>query len=434
MSRRRAAGVQERFNVWPGFTDVMVGLLLVFVFVVTLFTMAETVLSRSISKKDVELTRLHQEISAKSEALDRLTQEISRLEKLFQSEVQKTTDMQEQLASRSKELDLALSEIKEYAGLLDDRDLRLSEQSRRIDEALTAMKDKTDLLKDREQSIWELGLKLSGAERDLGQALGRIDDKDKALLELQARVHDLNTRIGSLNERIAAYTSEIARLNQLVSDSKTSEVQERTKASALQKEIASLQARLQEISAKLAGSEAEAEKKFRLSQLVDLLGQKDRQLEQLRKLAKYRSEFLAKLEQVFSGVPDIKIQGDRFIFQSEILFASGRSDINETGKRELDKFVKIYKEMVPKIPGDVDLVILVQGHTDIDPVRSSKYRSNWELSADRAMQVVRYLIESGLPPTRLGAAALGEFHPVEKGDTPEAKRFNRRIEIKITNL
>jgi chemotaxis protein MotB len=434
MSRRRATGVQERFNVWPGFTDVMVGLLLVFVFVVTLFTMTETILSRSISKKDVELTRLHKEIAGKSDALERLNQEISRLERLFQSEVEKTVDLQEQLASRGKELDLALSEIREYSELLGERDLQLSEQRRRIDSALSAIKDKTDLLKDREQRIWELGVKLSGADRDLGQAHTQITDKEKSLLELRARVSDLNARIGSLNERIAAYTGEIARLNQLVSESKETETQEKTKASALQKEIASLQARLQEISSKLAGTEAEAEKKFRLSQLVDLLGQKDRQLEQLRKLAKYRSEFLAKLEEVFSGVPDIKIQGDRFIFQSEILFASGRSDINETGKRELDKFVKIYKEMVPKIPPDVDLVILVQGHTDIDPVRSSRFRTNWELSADRAMQVVRYLIENGLPPTRLGAAALGEFHPVEKGDTPEAKRLNRRIEIKITNL
>lgn len=434
MSRRRAAGVQERFNVWPGFTDIMVGLLLVFVFVVTLFTMTETILSRSISKKDVELNRLHQEIASKATALDRLSEEIRRLEQLFQTETSKTADLQEQLAARSKELDLALAEVKEYSGLLNDREAQLEEKRHQLDTAQSTIREKSDLLKDREQSIWDLGLKLSGADRDLGEARGQVADKEKAMSAIQAKVADLNNRIASLHERIAAYTSEMERLNQLVSESRESENKERTKASALQKEIASLQAKLQEISAKLAGSEAEAAKKFRLSQLVDLLGEKDRQLEQLRKVAKYRSEFLAKLEQVFSGVPDIKIQGDRFIFQSEILFASGRADINESGKQELDKFVKIYKEMVPKIPKDVDIVILVQGHTDIDPVRSSKYRSNWELSSDRAMQVVRYLIEKGLPPTRLGAAALGEFHPVEKGDSPEAKRLNRRIEIKITSL
>jgi len=432
--RRRAAGFQERFNVWPGFTDIMVGLLLVFVFVVTLFTMTETILSRSLSKKDVELMRLHREISAKSEALERLSREISRLEELFQSQVGKTADIQEQLASRSKDLDLALSEIKEYSELLGERDLRIAEQRKAVDSALSEIKEKTDLLKDRDQSLWELGLKISGADRDLRQARSEIGEKEKSFSELQAKLTDLNTRIAKLNEQIAAYTSEIGRLNQLVSESRESEAVQKTKAADLQKEIVSLQAKLTDLSSKLAASQTETEKRFRLSQLVDLLGKKDKEIEQLRKLARYRSEFLAKLEEIFSGVPDIKIQGDRFIFQSEILFASGRSDINENGMRELDKFVKIYKEMIPKIPRDLDLLILVQGHTDIDPVRSSRFRSNWKLSAERALQVVRYLTEKGVPPTRLGAAALGEFHPAEKGETPEAKRFNRRIEIKITSL
>jgi chemotaxis protein MotB len=114
------------------------------------------------------------------------------------------------------------------------------------------------------------------------------------------------------------------------------------------------------------------------------------------------------------------------------LFASGSAEINETGKSELDKFVKIYKEMVPKIPKNIPLLILVQGHTDIVPVRSSRYKSNWELSSARAMQVVRYMIEQGIPATRLGASALGEFHPVAKGAAEADRRLNRRIEIKIT--
>lgn len=433
-SRRPSGWFQETFNVWPGFTDIMVGLLLVFVFVVTLFTMTETILSRVLSTKDVELQRLHTEISAKSEELEKLSQEISKLEQLFQSQVEAAKKLQEQLASRDRELELALAKIKSGSELLAAKDEQMSAQRKELETALEGIKEKSGLLQDREQRIWEMGLKLSQTDQDLTKAKAELSDKEKSLLDLRARLEALNSRVASLTSKIAGYMNEVNRLNRLLAESKESETAEKTKAAALQKEISSLQSKLEEISRKLARTEVAAEKKFRLSQLVNLLGQKDQEIENLRKLARYRSEFLAKLEQVFAGVPDIKVQGDRFVFQSEILFASGRAEINESGKKELDKFSTIYKEMIPKIPKGIDPIILVQGHTDVDPVRSSRYRSNWELSAARAMQVVRYLIEKGIPATRLGAAALGEFHPVEKGDSPEAKRLNRRIEIKITSL
>ncbi|MBI4964810.1 MAG: OmpA family protein [Desulfomonile tiedjei] len=434
MRSRRAGSFHESFNVWPGFTDIIVGLLLVFVFVVTLFTMTQTILSRVLTTKDVELQRLHGEISAKSQELERLSLEISKLEQLFQAQVDSATKLHEQLASRGKELELALAEIKANTELLAAKDERLTHQKKEVESALEGIKEKTTLLQDREQRIWEMGLKLSDKDQDLTKTKAELSDKEKSLLDLRARLEMLNSRVAGLNEKIAGYVAEVSRLNQLLAESQDSKTTEKTKAAALQKEIVSLQSKLEEISSKLAGTEAEAEKKFRLSQLVDLLGQKDQEIDRLRKLARYRSEFLAKLEEVFAGISDIKVQGDRFIFQSEILFASGRAEINESGKKELDKFAGIYKEMIPKIPTGVDLIILIQGHTDIDPVRSAKYRTNWELSSDRAMQVVRYLIEKGIPATRLGAAALGEFHPVEKGDSPDAKRLNRRIEIKITSL
>lgn len=433
-SRRAAGSFQESLKVWPGFTDIMVGLLLVFVFAVTLFTMTETILSRVLSTKDIELQRLHTEISDKSQELDRLSKEISRLEQLFQSQVDAAAKLEEQLASREKELELALGQVKAGSELLVARDEQLSTQRKELQSALEGIKDKTALLQDREQRIWEMGLKLSQTDQDLTKTKAELSDKDKSLLDLRARLEALNSRVASLTEKIAGYVDEVNRLNRLLAESKETETTEKTKASSLQKEIVSLQSKLEEISGKLARTEVEAEKKFRLSQLVDLPGQKDQEIHNLRKLAKYRSEFLAKLEQVFAGVPDIKVQGDRFVFQSEILFASGRAEINESGKKELDKFSSIYKEMVPKIPKGIDPIILVQGHTDIDPVKTTRYRSNWELSADRAMHVVRYLIEKGIPATRLGAAALGEFHPAEKGDSPSAKRMNRRIEIKITSL
>lgn len=504
MSSRRAGKLQERLDVWPGFTDVMVGLLLVFVLVATLFTITETILSQSLSEKDeelrrlsdeisqktkemealhqlisrktVEMERLHRELSQQTEEMRRLQNEISlktadlerlklevtRLEKLFQAQLEKTTGLEQLLAQRKEDLltateeikkktaalaeseqlvaklrgerDTALARVDETTARIKEQEKKAAEQRERIASALTEIGEKTELLREREKRVSELGLKIAEAETALSKAKAELAEKQARVGDLGATIQALNTKIESLNKKIAGYIDEINRLNRLVSEARESETSQKTRAASLQKEIVALTGKLNEISKKLVKAKAEKKKKFRLTQLVNLLGRKDKEIDRLRKLARYRSEFLAKLEKVFSGIPDIQVQGDRFVFQSEILFASGRANINESGKKELDKFIRIYKEMVPKIPKDLPLLILVQGHTDTDPVRPSRYRSNWELSSERAMEVVRYMIDKGIPATRLGASALGEFHPVAKGTTRKAKRLNRRIEIKITML
>lgn len=476
MRSRRAASSEERSNVWPGFTDIMVGLLLVFVLVVSLFTISETILSRTLSKKDKELLRLHDEISQKTEKMERLAKEINlkteemeklrteivRLEKLFETQVEKTAALEKLLTSRTEELGAATAELLRKTAQLDEKDqllagtrkdlesaladvqdksARLLEQDKlmsvqrqEIQVALSDLSAKTTLLQEKEKLASDLGLQLTETRGGLAKAREEIKEKGKAVGELSDTIESLNSRIAALNKKIADYVEEVNRLNSMVSEAKEAETTEKTKASALQEQIASLTSKLNELSKKLATVEKERDEQFRIGQLVNLLGEKDKEIDRLRKLAKYRSEFLAKLEEIFAGVSDIKVQGDRFVFQSEILFASGSAEINESGKKELDKFVEIYQEMVPKIPKDVPLLILVQGHTDIVPVRSLRYRSNWELSSARAMQVVRYMIEQGIPPTLVGASALGEFHPVTEGTTEADRRLNRRIEIKITTL
>jgi chemotaxis protein MotB len=462
MRGRQSQTFRESFNVWPGFTDVMVGLLLVFVFVVTLFTITQTILSRSILKKDTELERLQRELSTKSSELEKLGAEISKLEKLFQSETEKSGSLEQALALKVHDLETALAQLttrdldieektkeitrqkadlesalealKESAIEVVEKNRALSREKAEVGAALSKLEQSSSMLEEKEKRISELGLNLQETESALAKTRSETAEKTASLAELKARLDRLNARIADLNQKIAAYVAEIDKLNKLLAESKVEESSEKTKAATLQKEVTSLRSRLDEISAKLAKPKDEEKKDFKLSQLVELLGQKEQEIDRLRKLSKYRSEFLAKLQEVFSGLTDIRIQGDRFVFQSEILFASGKTEINESGKQELDKFVKIYKEMVPKIPPGLDLIIMVQGHTDTDPVKSARFQSNWELSAARAMQVVRYLIEKGIPASRVGASALSEFHPVEKGASVEAKRFNRRIEIKITTL
>ena len=482
----------------------MVGLLLVFVLVVTLFTISETILGRSLSKKDIELARLKKEAAEKTLEIERLRKErdvksteaeglsrdiakrITEIEILTREADEKASEIEtlrsdvyrkveeieglrkdialktaeaarlaQELASKGAEAQNLLWQNELKGGALErlkveiDRLEQLAADQRskianledlfaartkELETATTDIQTKTALLARSERRISELDTQLGKRGAELTGARGEIAKKAQSIHDLNAALEAQNKRIAELNKRMAKYAEEVKRLNGLLAEAKTAEAAHKTKAASLQKEIVTLHAKLEEIGAKLSAAKEDAKKKFKISQLVGLLGEKEKEIERLRKLAKYRSEFLAKLESVFTGVPDIKVQGDRFVFQSEILFASGSAIINEAGKKELDKFIRIYKEMESKVPKDLDLIILVQGYTDTDPVRSSRYRSNWELSSERALQVVRYMIEKGVPPTALGASALGEFHPASKKETPEAKRLNRRIEIKITTL
>ncbi|MEW6137869.1 MAG: OmpA family protein [Thermodesulfobacteriota bacterium] len=462
MASKRANRIQERFDVWPGFTDIMVGVFLVFAFVLTLFTITETILSQSLGKKDEELSRLHQEISKKIEELEQLKIEIARLERLFELQVEKTAQLAQELAQRTEQLKLAGSEIEQKTQALTEQELTLASLRSKLDAVITELNEKSSIVQAQEKLLAEerrrvaaaqdelgeksrllsetdarlsqLGRTLERTEETLGKTKRELTEKSSLVQDFRDAIAALNQKISLLNKQIAGYLDEIGRLNRLLADAQERESAEKIRTASLQKEISSLTTQLDQISKKLAAAEADRAKEFRVAQLVDLLGKKDKEIERLRKLAQYRSEFLARLERVFAGVPDIKVQGDRFVFQSEILFAPGRAEINETGKSELDKFVGIYREMSSKIPKDLPVLILVQGHTDIDPVRSARYKSNWELSAARSLEVVRYMIEKGIPPNRVGVAALSEFHPAAAGASLEAKRLNRRIEIKITTL
>jgi len=160
---------------------------------------------------------------------------------------------------------------------------------------------------------------------------------------------------------------------------------------------------------------------------------KKKLLERVEELEKYASDFFGRLREVFANNPDIKVVGDRFVFQSEVLFASGDATLSESGSGDLDKFAMVYQQLAARLPPDLPVINEVQGHTDRAPIRSGRFPSNWELSTARAQQVVNYLIQQGIPPQRLAAVGMGEYHPLDPADTPEAYRRNRRIELKITS-
>jgi chemotaxis protein MotB len=153
----------------------------------------------------------------------------------------------------------------------------------------------------------------------------------------------------------------------------------------------------------------------------------------VQELSRYQSDFFGKLRDILGNRPDIRVVGDRFVFQSEVFFDTGSAVLRPEGRGELDKLASAVIDLEKKIPPGINWVLRVDGHTDIKPVNpTSQIKSNWDLSAARAISVVQYLISKGVPPQRLAAAGFGEYQPIDPGTSDDALAHNRRIELKLT--
>ncbi len=152
----------------------------------------------------------------------------------------------------------------------------------------------------------------------------------------------------------------------------------------------------------------------------------------MQELARYRSEFFGRLREIIGDRPDIRIVGDRFVFQSEVLFEPGKADLGDAAKAQLDPVIAALKEIGGEIPKDINWVLRIDGHTDKRPINNAQFASNWELSTARAISVVRYMIAQGIPRDRLAAAGFADTQPLDAGTSEQAYRRNRRIELKLT--
>jgi len=224
-------------------------------------------------------------------------------------------------------------------------------------------------------------------------------------------VDNLNSQIDLQKEATARAVAQIENLNEQIK--------------ALRNQIAALQEAL--------GTSEQKQKDSQI-QIADLGQRLNVALAQrVQELTRYRSDFFGKLRDILGNRPDIRVVGDRFVFQSELFFDSGTSSLRSEGAGELDKIASALLDVQKQIPPEINWVLRVDGHTDIRPVgANSPFKSNWELSSARAIAVVQYLISKGVPPQRLVAAGFGEFQPIDPGTTDDALSRNRRIELKLT--
>ncbi len=286
---------------------------------------------------------------------------------------------------------------------LTGRDKAMAQLNRRITELseLLSLEQKTSTGLSRSLAEIAAELRASLAARDKARArakaLAGAAGSSKKALEAEKKLS-------------AAARSRLDILNQQIAE--------------LRRQLASIQEALETSEKKASGQEikiADLGKRLNLALARKVL-----------ELNRYRSEFFGRLREVLGERKDIRIVGDRFVFQSEVLFPTGEAELQEGGKVELAKLANTLKEIAAKIPRDIDWILRVDGHTDRRPIHNEKFPSNWELSQARALAVVRYLIAEGIPPNRVAPTGFGEFHPLDTGGTEEALRKNRRIELKFT--
>ncbi|WP_020184259.1 peptidoglycan -binding protein [Methylopila sp. 73B] len=334
-SRRRYQPV----DYWPGFVDALSTLLLVIIFLLTVFMVAQFLLGREVSGKDT--------------ALQRLNAQIAELTDLLALERSSVRSAQEDISSLSASLQAVQSE------------------------------------RDRLKAAAEAGASRADAAGGQASALQGQLDRER---DLSARAQ---SQIELLNQQIAALRRQMAALEDALNASETRDRESQAK-------LADLGSRLN----------------VALAQRV-------------QELNRYRSDFFGRLRQILADRPDVRVVGDRFVFQSEVLFDVGQGLLSEAAKPELDKIAQALVQLNGEIPSDINWVMRVDGHTDIRPTRGA-FPSNWSLSAARAIAVVEYLVSKGVPPQRLLAAGFGEFQPLDTAQTEDAYRRNRRIELKLT--
>lgn len=347
-------------------------------------------------------------------------------------------NLQNQSASREAEIDklqdasdLDLEKISALTNqvaldqkLIEQLQLKLSEAETRISILQKRSVESEQKISEIEKSAATTKISLAEAQEASDEYIRKIAIMDRQIQLLDALKRDLQAKISEMAGKLAESGSTLLTEKEL-SDSARAEV------ALLNQQMSALRAQLADIRTALEISEADAKSKN--VQIANLGKRLNAALaSKVQELSRYRSEFFGRLRELLGGRRGVRIVGDRFVFQSEVLFAKSEAEIAQAGQDQLDQLATTLLEIALEIPGEIDWILRVDGHTDNDPIQTARYPSNWELSTARAISVVKHLVNAGLPANRLVAAGFGEFHPLDKRNDEISKRRNRRIELKLT--
>lgn len=384
-SRRHRRGL----DIWPGFVDALATLLIVLMFLLLVFVLAQFYLSEALSGRDAALSRLQGQVDELAEllSLERAEKDAARADLgRLSAQLQATLAERSQLSAAVARLTLQAKQDEARAAAL--------QQSRDADQQ--TLGEQAARLADLANDIAALEALKDELTRDVSRLAAAVDDKDQALIAETALSESARAQVALLNSQVAALREQIRQLTvALEIAEETSKAQEAQIADLGQRLNTALAAKVQE-------------------------------------LQRYRSEFFGRLREALGDQPGVRIVGDRFVFPSEVLFDSGSATLGPRGRDQLLKVAGTLTDVASRIPADIDWILQVEGHTDRVPISTPLFPSNWELSTARATSVLRLLRDAGIPASRLSAAGFGEFHPIDTGDDPAALQRNRRIELKLT--
>ena len=464
MARGRRGRASDELNPWPGYVDALSTLLMVIIFVLLVFVLAQAFLSVALSSRD--------------RALDRLNRQVAELSDMLSLERGQGTELQASVAGLGRDVVSATAA----------RDALSIEQSRLRDDAARLLTERNGLRTERDQLAARLGdaelqagsaaARLQGAQARLAEAATTTDTASQEAAEiasqlaqarrnlaaLRAEQDALNRTVTADRETMQLKLADIARLTdqvrqlsalraqlerqaqdaavrattdeqrrqavtiQLAQEQKLSE-SSRAQVALLSQQIEQLRSQMAAVSSALALAESGGRDKD--VQIAGLSGKLNLALAaRVEELQRYRSEFFGRLREVLANRPGVQVVGDRFVFQSEVLFPAGSADLTGAGQEQIRTLAGTLKEVARDIPPDLQWLMRVDGHADRSPIRGS---GNWELSAQRAINVVKLLVDEGIPAQRLAATGFGEFQPLDGAETPAAFARNRRIELRLTD-
>ncbi len=361
---------------WPGFVDALSSLLMVIIFVLMIFVISQFFISQKMSGQD--------------EALVKLKNNLSELGELLSLERDTTTELTAQLSVLEEKIEVIKKD------LLIEREI-----TKQYQEELTGTKN---IIAFNEREINKLKKVIEDKIKDTTRLKNSISDLDKKVskknLEIQNKEIILKANKEEVKKLIATtlkLKNKLTQLQTLLSAYKAKDKKENVKNLSLGKDVNSALAR------------------------------------RVEELEKFKSDFFGRVRELIKGRKEIRVVGDRFVFQSEVLFSLGSDELGVEGQIEMQKLAATLMEIEKSLPRDIDWILQIEGHTDSLPVKKGQtYKDNWELSTKRALSVLRFLIKQGIEPSRLSASGYGSFQPIDEKNTKSARMKNRRIEMKIT--
>jgi len=454
-------------NPWPGYVDALSTLLMVIIFVLLVFVLAQAFLSVALSGRD--------------RALDRLNQQVAELTDMLSLERGRGTELQASVASLNRDLSTASAArqdlTRDFAALRDEggrvqaeRDALRAERDRlsaRLADAELQAGSATARLQALQGRLAETAGRTDAAGVEAAELAGQLAQSRRDLAAMRAQMDALNRTVTADRATIEARVADVMRLNdqvrqltalrdELEKQAKDAAVRATTEAerreavaaaltneqrlgesgraqvALLTRQVEQLRAQMAAVSAALALAEAGGRDKD--TQIAGLSTRLNVALaSKVEELQRYRSEFFGRLRDVLANRPGVQVVGDRFVFQSEVLFPTGSADMTGAGQEQIKALATTLKEIAGEIPADINWLLRVDGHADRLPVGRGVFASNWELSSQRAINVVKLLVEEGVPAPRLAATGFGEFQPLDPSDSQGAYARNRRIELRLTD-